>query len=269
MELIALPALADNYIWMIHDGQAAVVVDPACADTALTALHQRGLRLDGIVVTHHHPDHIGGVTGLLRGAAAHAGTWLRAPVDPRIPDAPAPWATHRVAHGDHWTWGDRHWRTLHTPGHTTSHVCYWVSPEHPGSGAPWLLAGDTLFSAGCGRLFEGSPADLALSLSRLRDLPANTLLACAHEYTLGNLRFAQMVEPANPEIARHLAHCQGLRGLGLPTLPSTLGLEALINPFWRHREPTVVDAARRQGAASGEAADVLGTLRQWKNGAPA
>jgi hydroxyacylglutathione hydrolase len=269
MELIALPAFADNYIWMIHDGQAAVVVDPADASPVMAALSQRQLRLEGIVVTHHHPDHIGGIAGLALGGLGDDSTWLVAPDDERIPDWPGAGQTTRVSHGHTVSWRGTRWNVIHTPGHTRSHLTYWVSMPGQASWTPVLMAGDALFSAGCGRLFEGGPEDLLLSMQRLSALPGETRLACAHEYTLSNLRFAQAVERDNIAVARHFSWCQDRRAQGLPTLPSTLAIEAEINPFWRHRHPDVVASALLHGASSGSPQDILGALRQWKNGAPA
>jgi hydroxyacylglutathione hydrolase len=131
--------------------------------------------------------------------------------------------------------------------------------------APLLFSGDTLFSAGCGRLFEGTPAQMAASLAALAALPDDTQVCCTHEYTLSNLRFAAAVEPANAAIAAHDAHCRALREAELPTLPSTMALERRINPFLRCSEPSVTAAARREGAANDEPVAVLAALREWKN----
>ena len=149
------------------------------------------------------------------------------------------------------------------PGHTAGHVAYWGTPAGQ---TPVLFCGDTLFSAGCGRLFEGTPAQMLQSLDTLAALPPETRVCCAHEYTLGNLRFASAVEPDNPDISTHLQACQALRSQGQPTLPSRLALEVAINPFLRCRQATVARAAAQEaGSPLHSAAEVLGHLREWKN----
>ena len=149
------------------------------------------------------------------------------------------------------------------PGHTAGHIAYVHRPTHA---APLLFCGDTLFSGGCGRLFEGTPAQMLDSLDQLAALPAETRVCCAHEYTLANLRFARAVEPANTELAHYQQHCEDLRGRGEPTLPSTLGDEKLINPFLRTREPSVVRAAQAfNGADAQDEVAVFAAIRQWKN----
>ena len=151
---------------------------------------------------------------------------------------------------------------IEVPGHTAGHVAYL---HRPTDAAPILFCGDTLFSAGCGRLFEGTAAQMHASLARLAALPAATRVCCAHEYTLSNLRFAAAVEPDNAAIAAHVASCQALRARGLPTLPSSIGREREINPFMRCDAAAVIAAARQRGASDADGVTVLGTLREWKN----
>ena len=151
---------------------------------------------------------------------------------------------------------------LDVPGHTAGHIAF---VQQGAAGAPLLFCGDTLFSAGCGRLFEGTPAQMSASLAALAALPDDTQVCCTHEYTLSNLRFAAAVEPANDDIAAHARHCEALRAAGEPTLPSTLALERRINPFLRCHLPKVAQAARREGAANDEPVAVLAALREWKN----
>lgn len=254
MDLIALPAFTDNYIWMLHDGARAWVVDPGDAAPVHSALDARGLELAGILVTHHHADHVGGIdalrTRLAPGAAVHGPA--REPIaEPFVPHAD----------GDVVALLGRRFEVLEVPGHTAGHVAYLQRD----AAAPLLFAGDTLFSAGCGRLFEGTPAQMAASLARLAALPADTRLCCAHEYTLANLRFAAAVEPDNAALAAHRARCEALRAAGRPTLPSVLGLELEINPFLRCRAPQVVASARAQGATDDDAVSVFTALREWKN----
>jgi hydroxyacylglutathione hydrolase len=150
---------------------------------------------------------------------------------------------------------------IDVPGHTAGHVAF----VEVGVEAPILFCGDTLFSAGCGRLFEGTPAQMHDSLSRLAALPGATRVCCTHEYTLSNLRFAAAVEPGNADVADHARHCSALREQGQPTLPSSIALERRINPFLRCGQPAVAHAARARGAASNDPVAVLAALREWKN----
>ncbi len=261
MHLHPIPAFSDNYIWLLQNGQEALVVDPGEADSVLACLAERELQLRGILVTHHHADHVGGVQAL------HDATG--APVF-----APATEWGGLSSHAEHRVQGGRHlsllgldWMVLDVPGHTAGHVAY-VCPSVPlvGQGPhPVLFCGDTLFSGGCGRLFEGTPAQMLASLDTLANLPDHTLVCCTHEYTLANLRFALAVEPHNPELQHWQAVCQGLRERQRPTLPCNLGRERQINPFLRVREPTVRHAAQQHAPhAPGDVA-TFATLREWKN----
>lgn len=256
MNLLALPAFADNYIWMVHDDARAFVVDPGDAAPVAEALARRGLQLAGILVTHHHPDHVGGVNAL-RPLLAASGGRVFGPARERIPEPFVP-----LAGGDTVELLGLRFGVLDVPGHTAGHIAF---VQQGAAGAPLLFCGDTLFSAGCGRLFEGTPAQMAASLAALAALPDDTQVCCTHEYTLSNLRFAAAVEPANDDIAAHARHCEALRAAGEPTLPSTLALERRINPFLRCHLPKVAQAARREGAANDEPVAVLAALREWKN----
>lgn len=253
MNLSALPAFADNYIWMLHDGVQAVVVDPGDAAPVVQALDAHGLQLAGILVTHHHADHVGGVDALrprLRGQV-----W-----GPAREKIPAPYAA--LKDGNCITVAGLRWRVIDVPGHTAGHIAYF---EEGADAAPLLFCGDTLFSAGCGRLFEGTPAQMHTSLARLAALPADTRVCCTHEYTLSNLRFAAAVEPGNAERAAYELRCRAQRAAGQPTLPSSIGLERQINPFMRCTEAEVMAAAQARNAAANDAVSVLATLREWKN----
>lgn len=253
MELIALPAFTDNYIWMLHDGTDAVVVDPGEAAPVLSALDERHLTLAAILVTHHHGDHVGAVDALR--------SRLKGPVyGPKRERIPEPF----VALGD----GEvvdvlgLRFDVLDVPGHTAGHIAYF----HAGhDGAPILFCGDTLFSGGCGRLFEGTAEQMHASLERLSALPGDTRVCCAHEYTLSNLKFARAVEPNNADLARYGVHCETLRAAGQPTVPSTIAVERAINPFLRCAQAEVTASARAQGARSADGTEVFATLRRWKN----
>ncbi|WP_285410833.1 hydroxyacylglutathione hydrolase [Variovorax sp. efr-133-TYG-130] len=256
MTLVPLPAFADNYIWMLHDGSHAIVVDPGDAQPVFDALARHKLQLAAILVTHHHADHTGGV------GALHAATGARVwgPARERIPEPYTPLVQGDVAEA----LGLR-FEVIDVPGHTAGHIAYFL-PAAP-SEAPLLFCGDTLFSGGCGRLFEGTPAQMLASLDALAALPGDTRVCCAHEYTLSNLRFALAVEPANADLTHYNARCESLRAQGQPTLPSQLATERLINPFLRSREATVLRAVRAHAelAADAAEADVFAALRQWKN----
>ena len=253
MDLIALPAFDDNYFWLLHDGQQALVVDPGDAAPVRAALDQRGLQLASILVTHHHGDHTGGVAEL----RAATGAQVFGPARERIPEPFTPLHSSDEVQA----LGIR-FRVIDVPGHTAGHIAYFADAV---AGAPLLFCGDTLFSGGCGRIFEGTPAQMLASLDALAALPAATRVCCAHEYTLANLRFAAAVEPGNDALAGHARHCQDLRAQGRPTLPSTLGTERAINPFLRSREPAVTQAVRAQAASATDEVAVFAALREWKN----
>lgn len=254
MNLIALPAFADNYIWMLHDEVNAIVVDPGDAQPVVEALKSRQLTLAAILVTHHHDDHVGGLAGLrslLEGS-------VFAPARENIAQPHIP-----LQGGDHIDLLGLHFDVIDVPGHTAGHIAYFHQPA--GRERPVLFCGDTLFSGGCGRLFEGTPEQMHASLSRLAALPGDTRVCCAHEYTLANLKFAREVEPASDALAAYTRWCEDRRAHGAPTLPSSIAQERLINPFLRCTEPAVVHSACLHGASSTAAADVLASLRQWKN----
>ncbi|MEG0920389.1 MAG: hydroxyacylglutathione hydrolase [Comamonas sp.] len=255
MHLHPLPAFADNYIWLLHNDRQALVVDPGDAQPVINALAQHGLQLQSIVVTHHHNDHVGGVAAL-RDAT---GATVYGPARENIPTPYQP-----MHGGDELPLLGLRWRVIDVPGHTAGHIAYYC-PDM--DGAPLLFCGDTLFSGGCGRLFEGTPLQMHASLSTLAALPGNTRVCAAHEYTLSNLRFAQAVEPDNPDLAAYTAHCEQLRARGEPTLPAQLGNELRINPFLRSSVPAVARAAQLfdPSTPSSDATAVFAALRRWKN----
>ncbi len=268
MHTEALAAFRDNYIWLVRpaaDDRRTLVVDPGDAAPVIDAFERRGLELRGILVTHHHSDHVGGITDLLQ--------WWHA----RHPaDAPPVWGpagetiparTQALRQGDGFTpqgWPMR-FEVIEVPGHTLGHIAYVARPLQ-GEQAAALFCGDTLFSAGCGRLFEGTPAQMHHSLNKLAQLPENTTVNCAHEYTLSNLQFARSADPSNEAVVAHQQRCLALRAEGLPTLPSSIGLEKQINPFLRTGEPGVLQALERyRGQKPEDAVQALAWLREWKN----
>ena len=254
MHLIALPAFTDNYIWLLHHEQLAWVVDPGQAEPVLAALDRLGLSLQGILLTHHHGDHTGGVNALRQATGAKV-------YGPARESLPEPCV--RLQEGDELMALTLRWRVMDVPGHTAGHIAWYAEvPDQD----PILFCGDTLFSAGCGRLFEGTAAQMHDALSRLAALPDNTRVCCAHEYTLSNLAFAAAVEPDNPDVIVHTQRCLHLRAKDLPTLPSQMGLEKRINPFLRTECPNVQAAAMRYDPSQvTNPVGVLSTLRQWKN----
>jgi len=253
LQVTAIPAFADNYLWLIHDQQHAAVVDPGDAAPIETALRSLGLKLNAILLTHHHADHAGGVEELL----AQWSVPVYGPAGENIQGVSRP--LHEGDRVDLTALGLQ-LSVLDVPGHTAGHIAYVAAEQH------WLFCGDTLFAGGCGRLFEGTPAQMTHSLAKLAALPDDTLLYCAHEYTLSNLRFAVAAEPDNADLASRLALAQQMRSRGEPTVPSTLGLEKRTNPFLRYREPSVLQTMRANGRLnSDDPVAAFAALREWKN----
>jgi hydroxyacylglutathione hydrolase len=255
MKLIPLPAFQDNYLWLLHDGQRALVVDPGDAGPVQAHLAGQGLQLTAILVTHHHPDHVGGVDALRESTGAP----VFGPARERIPQPFRP-----LSEGDLVDALGLRFQVFDVPGHTAGHIAYYCESV---DGAPLLFCGDTLFSGGCGRLFEGTPAQMLASLEKLAALPGNTRVCCTHEYTLGNLKFATAVEPGNTQLIHYRQQCEQRRSRGEPTLPSSIAVENSVNPFLRTRQPAVAQAARGHDPAADPAdpVAVFAALRQWKN----
>lgn len=259
LKLIPVPAFTDNYLWLLHDGKRALVVDPGDAAPIMRILQSEGLELESILVTHHHADHTGGVDAL-RNAT---GAVVYGPASEKIPGPYKPLREDDVVHamGIDFT-------VVDVPGHTAGHIAFYT--EHCVSiddapGVPLLFCGDTLFSGGCGRLFEGTPAQMLASLDKLVALPASTQVCCAHEYTLNNLHFALAVEPENIALLDYNRHCLELRASGKPTVPALLATELQINPFLRTRKAAVKAAALRFDASANDDVAVFAAIRQWKN----
>ncbi|WP_457278632.1 hydroxyacylglutathione hydrolase [Polaromonas sp. P5_D5] len=253
MYLIPIPAFDDNYLWLLHDGRRALVVDPGDAGPVQRTLEQHALQLESILVTHHHADHTGGVDALREATGAQV--W--GPATEHIPRPYTP-----LSGGDTAKALGLNFQVIDVPGHTAGHIAFYT-PEV--NGRPLLFCGDTLFSGGCGRLFEGTPAQMLTSLDKLAALPGNTVVCCTHEYTLSNLRFAMAVEPENTDLAAYQAQCVALRTQEKPTLPTSVAQELLINPFLRTRQPTIMAAARHFDASARDDNTVFAAIRQWKN----
>ena len=251
MDIHALRAFEDNYIWLLREGRRIVAVDPGEAAPVLRYIEEQGVDLAAILLTHHHGDHCGGVAGLLQGH----------PVDVYGP-ARETIAGVSIAVGE----GDTvelpglsaSFRVIDVPGHTRGHVAYY------GQGA--LFCGDTLFGCGCGRLFEGTAQQMWASLSKLAALPPDTRVYCAHEYTQSNIRFAQAVEPGNAALEARAASVAALRAADQPSVPSQLAMEMETNPFLRCSVEAVAGAAsRRSGRPLAGSVEVFAALREWKN----
>ncbi|MEG5067388.1 hydroxyacylglutathione hydrolase [Microcoleus sp. B3-A4] len=238
MQVYRLPVLSDNYIFLLHDPDrhTAAVVDPARSQPVLEQLQALGAELTAIFNTHHHSDHIGGNQELIDrfpqikvyGGAEDRG---------RIPGQQV-----FLQAGDRVSFANRTAEVFFVPGHTKAHIAYYFPPSNPGETGE-LFCGDTLFAGGCGRLFEGTPTQMVASLGQLRNLPDNTRVWCAHEYTLKNLQFAISVDGDNPDLQQRFAEVKEARSRSQPTIPSSIGLEKSTNPFLRWDFPQIQSAA--------------------------
>jgi hydroxyacylglutathione hydrolase len=253
LRVTPIPAFTDNYIWCLHDARDAWAVDPGEAAPLENYLAANGLTLRGLLITHHHPDHIGGIAKL---TASHSDLPVYGPDNPRIAGI-----TRALREGDTVDVLGRQLRVLEVPGHTLDHIAFLDEQAD----APLLFCGDTLFAAGCGRLFEGTAAQMFTSLQKLAALPPQTLIYCTHEYTQSNLRFARAVEPANPAVADRARQVDELRAADRVSLPSTIGLELATNPFLRCAEPAVIEAARARAPEAGSGAEIFAAIRGWKD----
>lgn len=254
LSIWAVPAFDDNYLWLIHNGRDAIVVDPGDSAAIVQALESHHLQLRAILITHHHRDHTGGVAALQEryqvpayGPANDGIDQLQFPLRDQDQVAIAELGLAL--------------QVITVPGHTHGHIAYYAAKEQ------WLFCGDTLFGGGCGRLFEGTPQEMLNSLDKLAALPDATAVYCAHEYTLANLKFARTVEADNHNLTTRILVEQEKRQRDIPTIPSTIGLEKLSNPFLRSRMTSVrqslIDSGRAH--ANGSDADFFAALRTWKN----
>ncbi|SHM42593.1 hydroxyacylglutathione hydrolase [Pseudomonas punonensis] len=254
IKIEALSAFSDNYIWLLQDARhkRVAVVDPGDAAPVQAWLQQHAdWTLSDILITHHHNDHVGGVEQLRSETGAH----VCGPANENIPGR-----DQALVDGDRIEVLGLALQIIEVPGHTLGHIAFYQPDHH------WLFCGDTLFAAGCGRLFEGTPAQMHHSLQRLAALPDATLIYCAHEYTLSNLRFAVAVEPTNPAIAERFKQVEGWRQQGRISLPSDLATERATNPFLRAAETSVKEMiASREGRAISSETEVFAALRAWKD----
>ena len=256
VEVIALPTFTDNYIWVLSHAGRVAVVDPGDANPVLEYLAKTGDRLCAVLITHYHPDHIGGIAEII----AHHPAPVYGPASENIAGV-----SHPLHGGEHIHLPDIDckFEVMSLPGHTLGHIAYYG----PGIGeAGAVFSGDTLFAAGCGRLFEGTPAQMLDSLTKLAVLPAPTFVYCAHEYTAANLRFALAVEPDNPAIQARSKEVAAIRAAGGYTVPTRIDRELETNPFLRSAAPAVrAAAAARLGHSPRDAVEIFAAIREWKN----
>ncbi len=251
LKIFPLPALKDNYIWIIHNQQFAVVVDPGDAEPVLEYLAVHQLKLAAVLCTHHHADHTAGVNALVEQYPAP----VYFPQREKVLGG-----THAVSEGEMIDVPELNTKfsVLDIPGHTAGHVAY--------VGAGGVFCGDTLFGCGCGRLFEGTAAQLLHALKKLAALPDDTQVYCGHEYTEDNIRFALSCEPDNAQLVQRQQHVQILRSAGKPSLPSNIMLEKLTNPFLRCTEPDIIKTMQQQSAIKQhDELSIFTAMRTWKN----
>lgn len=251
LEIVQIPVLTDNYVYLVHDADSGLtaVVDPAEAKPPLAEAERQGWKITHILNTHHHGDHVGGNLEIKE----RTGCTI---VGPRADRARIPGIDIEVGDGDSFTFGTSTAEIFDVPGHTRGHIAYWFSRDNA------LFCGDTLFALGCGRMFEGTAEQMWTSLSRLRALPDDTRVFCAHEYTQANARFALSVDPANADLKTRAAKIDELRAQGIPTVPSGLGEEKRTNPFLRADDPAMAKAV---GLAGAEPVAVFAEIRHRKD----
>lgn len=239
-----IPAFSDNYIWCLFDDKGnAIIIDPGCAEPVEQFLNDNNLKLEAILVTHHHHDHIGGVKQLKERYSPKIFGFKEANFD---------FLDVKVNEGQSFKVLNLEFKTLEVPGHTLDHIAFYVDiptidSQGNTSAQPSLFCGDTLFSAGCGRLFEGTAEQMLNSLNKLASLPNNTLIYCAHEYTLSNLAFAKTLMPNNEALSTYIRLCEEKRRKGYATIPTVLSTEIEINPFLRSHDPEIYSSLKNEG----------------------
>ncbi len=256
MQIYAIPACIQNYIWILEDEQPnkVWVVDPGDGKLVQDWLNTQNKELAGILITHHHWDHVDGIEDLVSADTVVYGPGKNA----------LPYTNHPLFHGDSLNINGILFNTLELPGHTQNHIAY-LSEAKDGQ-PPMLFCGDILFSAGCGRLKDGTAEQLFTSLQHIKSLPDDTAIYCGHEYTLANLQFALCVEPSNRDAKAHQQHCEILRSQNKMTLPSTLKLEKLINPFLRSDQPEIMAQCKKHFHLNPKnALECFAALRKWKD----
>lgn len=261
LQVRSIAAYDDNYIWLISDKHCAVVVDPGDAAPVIQYLTEHHLTLTTILITHHHADHIGGVANLLAWCASQG---LAKPVvyGPAHEDIAV--VTERLIESDIVSIASPAsvFTVFDVPGHTAGHIAFYLNTGHQ----QHVFCGDTLFATGCGRLFEGTPAQMVDSLSKLKNLPDQTLVHCAHEYTLSNIKFALAVEPQNKDLLAWQETAQAMRKQGVPTVPTTVAHEKSVNPFLRCEEASVIESVKQhQAIKDTDPVTVFAHLRSWKD----
>ncbi|MFT5888359.1 MAG: hydroxyacylglutathione hydrolase [Zhongshania sp.] len=249
-----IKAFNDNYIWCVEKNGEAIIVDPGDAAPVLLYLEQQQLKLNSILITHHHYDHVGGLE-------------LLCDANPSIsvygPHNDCAYITQRVSHGDRIKLFDGEFEIVEVPGHTLDHIAYFSLDV---AEYPLLFCGDTLFAGGCGRLFEGTPEQMLASLGLIRELPSKTAVFCAHEYTLANLNFAKTVDPNNIDLQKRYLDAQASREQNIPTVPSEMALELLTNPFLRTNIKAIEDSVVKHAQLKQwSEKDIFAKLREWKD----
>lgn len=251
ISIFPIRAFKDNYIWIVHNQQSALIIDPGDATPVLTWISQQNLQPIAILCTHHHHDHTGGIPSLVQEFAIP----VYGPVHEKIPGL-----THPLTEGDMLSFPELslEFNVLDIPGHTAGHIAY--------HGHNCLFCGDTLFACGCGRIFEGNAQQMFTSLQKLASLPDETLVYCAHEYTLANVRFARIIDPDNPDLIQLESTVEEKLEQNIPTLPSGLAVEKATNPFLRCDQPAIIHSASQHvGQHLNDPVSVFAAIRDWKN----